>query len=44
MITLAQLLDSKGRDAHSVTADAPVIEAVRTMAEKHVGALLVMEA
>jgi CBS domain-containing protein len=43
MITLAQLLDSKGRDAHSVAADATVIEAVRIMAEKHVGALLVMD-
>ena len=43
MITLAQLLGSKGRDAYSVAADAPVIDAVRFMAEKHVGALLVME-
>jgi CBS domain-containing protein len=43
MITLAQLLDNKGSSVYSVVADAPVIEAVRSMAEKHVGALLVME-
>jgi CBS domain-containing protein len=43
MITLAQLLDNKGSSVYSVVADAPVIEAVREMAEKHVGALLVME-
>jgi CBS domain-containing protein len=43
MITLAQLLDSKGRDAYSIAVEAPVIDAVRFMAEKHVGALLVME-
>lgn len=43
MITLAQLLDNKGHEAHTIGADAPVIEAVREMAGKHVGALLVME-
>lgn len=43
MITLAQLLDNKGHEAHTIGAEAPVIEAVREMAGKHVGALLVME-
>ncbi|MEO8308062.1 MAG: CBS domain-containing protein [Pseudomonadota bacterium] len=43
MITLGQLLEGKGSAVYSVVADAQVIEAVRTMAEKHVGALLVME-
>jgi CBS domain-containing protein len=43
MVTLAQLLDKKGHDAHSIAAGAPVIEAVRAMADRHVGALLVME-
>lgn len=43
MITLAQLLDNKGHEAHTIGADAPVIEAVREMAGKHVGALLVIE-
>jgi len=43
MVTLAQLLDDKGHGVYSITAVAPVIDAVREMAEKHVGALLVME-
>jgi len=43
MVTLGQLLSDKGHDVHSITADAPVIEAVRAMADKHVGALLVMD-
>lgn len=43
MITLAQLLDNKGHETHTIGVEAPVIEAVREMAGKHVGALLVME-
>jgi CBS domain-containing protein len=43
MVTLAQLLDGKGREIHSIAPDAPVIDAVRAMAVKHVGALLVMD-
>ncbi len=43
MTLLTQLLDLKGRAVHSVAPDAPVLEAIRTMAEKHVGALLVLE-
>ena len=43
MTLLSQLLDLKGNDVHSVGPDAPVIDAIRTMAEKHVGALLVLE-
>ena len=43
MVTLAQLLSKKGHDAYSITAAAPVIEAVRAMADRHVGALLVMD-
>lgn len=42
MLTLNRLLDSKGHTVLSVSPDAPVLDAVRLMAEKHVGALLVM--
>jgi CBS domain-containing protein len=43
MLTLNHLLTDKGRAIYSVGAEAPVIDAVRIMAESHVGALLVMQ-
>jgi CBS domain-containing protein len=43
MDTVRQVLARKGRAAWSVTPDAMVIEALQLMAEKDVGALLVME-
>jgi CBS domain-containing protein len=43
MMTLAKLLDGKGRTIHAIKPDEPVLEAVRRMAEHHIGALLVME-
>jgi CBS domain-containing protein len=43
MTVLSQLLDLKGHSIYSVPPDAVVIDAIRVMAEKHVGALLVME-
>ena len=43
MTTLQQLIDQKGRAIFAVGPDSPVIDAVRTMAENHVGALLVMQ-
>lgn len=43
MILLGQLLDSKGHAVHAVAPGASVIDAIRAMAENHVGALLVME-
>jgi CBS domain-containing protein len=43
MATVAQLLGQKPRDIYSVTPDAPVLEAIRSMAEHGVGALLVMQ-
>ena len=43
MRTVRQLLESKPVEIHAVPPDAPVIEAIRLMAEHHVGALLVME-
>jgi len=43
MTTVRQLLDRKGRAVFSVEPQAPVLEAIRSMAEHHVGALLVMQ-
>jgi CBS domain-containing protein len=43
MISVRQLLEQKGREVFSITPGAAVLEAIRMMAERHVGALLVME-
>lgn len=43
MITVRHLLDRKGRAIFSVRPEEPVLEAIRLMAERHVGALLVMK-
>jgi CBS domain-containing protein len=44
MRTVAQILQSKhGQAVHTIGPSAPVIDALRLMAERHVGALLVME-
>jgi CBS domain-containing protein len=43
MHTVRQLLESKAPDIHAIGPDVPVIDAIRLMAEKHVGAVLVME-
>jgi CBS domain-containing protein len=42
MITARHLLDRKGRALFSIGPDDPVLEAIRMMADRHVGALLVM--
>ena len=42
MATASQLLKQKDRGIYSVSPDAPVLEAIREMAEHGVGALLVM--
>ena len=42
MLTLSHLLNDKGRTVYSIGPQAPVIDAVRIMADSHVGALLVM--
>ena len=42
MKTVEQILDAKGSDIWSIAPDASVLEAIRLMAEKEVGALLVM--
>ena len=48
MRTVRQLLEAKASDkgwaeVHSISPDAPVIDAIRLMAERRIGALLVME-
>jgi CBS domain-containing protein len=43
MAIVSQLLKHKGHLIHSVAPDAPVLEAIRLMAEHSVGALLVMQ-
>jgi CBS domain-containing protein len=43
MTTVQRLLEGKGRAIHSVEPQAPVLDAIRLMAEHGVGALLVMK-
>ena len=43
MRTVRQLLEAKAPEVFSIGPDSPVLDAVRLMAEKHIGALLVME-
>lgn len=43
MKTLKQLLEAKGREVYSITPDARVFDALKLMADKSVGALIVME-
>ena len=40
---MRQLLESKGPDVHAIGPDAAVIDAIRQMAEKGIGALVVLE-
>jgi CBS domain-containing protein len=43
MATASSLLKHKGRVIHSVAPNAPVLEAIKIMAEHGIGALLVMQ-
>ncbi|MGY1458932.1 MULTISPECIES: CBS domain-containing protein [unclassified Luteimonas] len=43
MRTVRQLLESKGPEVHAIGPDAAVIDAIRLMAEKGIGALVVLE-
>jgi CBS domain-containing protein len=43
MLTIRQLLQLKGNDIWSITPHATVYDALRMMADKDIGALLVME-
>lgn len=42
MITVRHLLDRKGRALFRIEPEDPVLEAIRMMADRHIGALLVM--
>jgi CBS domain-containing protein len=44
MLTVGHLLEKKGRSLYSIAPQAPVLDAIRMMAEHHVGALVVMRA
>lgn len=43
MTSVAQLLQAKGHDVWSITPDASVFEAITLMAQKEIGAVLVVE-
>lgn len=43
METVMQLLEAKGRDVWSIAPNAPVIDALKLMAEKEIGSLLALE-
>ncbi|WP_026595323.1 CBS domain-containing protein [Methyloferula stellata] len=43
MTTVKQLLDHKGRDVFSISPDATVYDAIKKMAEKNVGSLVVID-
>lgn len=43
MSTVKQLLEAKGNAIFTVEPEDPVLEAIRLMADRHVGALLVMK-
>jgi CBS domain-containing protein len=43
MRSVRQLLQAKAPEIHSIGPDAAVVDAIRLMAERHIGALLVME-
>ena len=43
MKTVTQLLEAKGREVHTIGPDARVIDALKLMAHKDVGALVVTE-
>jgi CBS domain-containing protein len=42
-MTIAAVLQGKGREVETIAADAPVFDAVRKLGEKRIGALLVMD-
>lgn len=43
MRTVRQILDAKSPSTHSIGPDAPVLDALRRMAEHEIGAVLVMD-
>jgi CBS domain-containing protein len=43
MLTVRHLLEKKAQAVRAIEPDAPVLDAIRLMAEHHVGALVVMQ-
>jgi CBS domain-containing protein len=43
MRTVRQLLEAKGHAIHAIRPEAPVLDAIRLMAEARIGAVLVMD-
>ena len=43
MRTVRQLLEAKSATIHAIRPEAPVLDAIRLMAEAHIGAVLVMD-
>jgi len=43
MYSIRQFLDRKGRNVYSIRPDAPVLEALKLMAEKNCGCLVVLD-
>lgn len=43
MRNVRQLLDAKAPEIYAISPDAPVIDAIRLMAEKRIGAVVVMD-
>jgi CBS domain-containing protein len=43
MRTVRQLLEAKAPEIYAISPDSPVIDAIRLMAEKRIGALLVLD-
>ena len=43
MITVRHLLDRKGRAVYAIGPEDPVLEAIQMMADRHVGALIVLK-
>lgn len=44
MPTVRHVLDGKGRDVYHIHPDASVLDAIKMMAEQHIGALVVLDA
>ena len=44
MRTVRQLLEAKAPEIYAISPDAPVLDAIKLMAEKRIGALLVLQA
>ncbi len=43
MLQVKHLLAEKGSEVHTIDADEPVLKAIKSMADRYIGALLVMD-